>query len=106
MESWEESYSITKGNYKGLFLTKTVDSNLYGFSDTYWAVDRSDRKSVSDGIVLQGDNPAAWFSMNHKCVALSSAESEHTEAASVVHEIVNLNGISKHLGNKENICCR
>ncbi|XP_037870990.1 uncharacterized protein LOC119629381 [Bombyx mori] len=83
---------------KGLLFKKTNDNNLYGFSDADWAGDRSDRKSVSGGIILQGQNPIAWFSKKQQCVTLSSAESEYVAAASLAQEFVNLKGICKHLG--------
>lgn len=84
---------------KGLVFKKIEDTNLYGYSDSDWAGDRSDRKSVSGGIILHGVNPIAWFSKKQSCVALSTAESEYIAAAATAQELVNLKGLSKHLNN-------
>ena len=64
----------------GLFTPEPAGSGLLGhqyehpwleaFSDSDWASDKRDRKSVSSGIICKG------MSRTQRCIALSSAEAE------------------------------
>lgn len=85
----------TKG--RRLIFRKSGDYNLYGYSDSDWGGDKTDRKSVSGAIIFQGNNPISWFSKKQNCVALSSAESEYIAAAATAQDLLNLKGIAKHL---------
>ena len=46
------------------------------FSDADWASDRTDRKSMSGGILYVNGSPVNWLSKRQTTVALSSTESE------------------------------
>lgn len=72
---------------------KTTDVVLQGYSDADWARDKNDRKSVSGGIILHGENPVSWFSKKQGCVALSTAEAEYVAAATCAQDLINLRGI-------------
>lgn len=72
---------------------KSLDISLKAFSDSDWASDRLDRKSVSGSIILHGKNPVVWFSKKQGCVALSTAEAESVAAAACAQDLVNLRGM-------------
>ena len=82
---------------KGLTYTKNkiVNGNiqLKAFSDSDWASDKKDRKSVSGSLILHGNNPVSWFSKKQGCVALSTAEAEYVAAATCAQDLINLKGV-------------
>ena len=62
--------------------------NIVGYSDSDWAGDKDDRKSVSGFILFLNGVPIMWRSKSQKTVALSSAEAEYVAASEMVKEIV------------------
>ena len=62
--------------------------NLVGYSDSDWAGDKDDRKSISGFILFLNGVPIMWRSKSQKTVALSSAEAEYVSASEMVKEIV------------------
>ncbi|KAG2783624.1 hypothetical protein PC129_g10077 [Phytophthora cactorum] len=50
------------------------------FSDTDYAADKSDRKSVSGGVLMVGGMVVGWMCKKQKCVALSTIEAEFVAA--------------------------
>ncbi|KAJ8894361.1 hypothetical protein PR048_007003, partial [Dryococelus australis] len=57
------------------------DDKLVCYSDSDWAGDKHDRKSVSGCVLLQGKNSISWGSRKQGIVALSTAEAEYIACA-------------------------
>ena len=68
------------------------------FSDSDWAGNPDDRKSVGCLIVFLNDVPIAWRSRSQKVVSLSSAEAEFYACAEAVREIPFITQILLFLG--------
>ncbi|KAL1448410.1 hypothetical protein WDU94_012392 [Cyamophila willieti] len=77
------------------------DKRLVAFSDSDWAQDSKDGKSVSGGIVFFCGNPVMWLSKKQTCVTLSSTEAEYVAAALISTEIISLKSICKDLINED-----
>ena len=79
----------TKG--KGLKISPTVSDDglwtLEVFSDSDWAGDVNDRRSVGCYIIFLNGVPIAWRSRSQKVVSLSSSEAEFYACAEAVREI-------------------
>lgn len=88
---------------KELSLTfiKNKEEKLIVYSDSDWAGNPLNRKSIAGGIILYHWNPVNWFSRKQNCVALSSTEAEYISAALACAEILNIRGIDKDLHDKE-----
>lgn len=65
----------------GILYCKQEDEKLIAYSDADWAADKSDRKSVSGGLVCFAGAPIIYFSRKQTAIALSSCESELIAAA-------------------------
>ncbi|RVE40949.1 hypothetical protein evm_014401 [Chilo suppressalis] len=76
-------------------------SSIIVYSDSDWAGDKGDRKSVSGCVVLYNINIISWYSRKQNCVALSTAEAEYVAASLAAFEALNLKGVAQNLG--ENI---
>ncbi|KAJ8886561.1 hypothetical protein PR048_012773 [Dryococelus australis] len=57
------------------------DDTLVCYSDSDWAGDKLDRKSVSGCVLLHGQNKISWGSRKQGTVALSTAEAEYIACA-------------------------
>lgn len=75
--------------------------NLIGYSDSDWAADLSDRKSVSGGVIYYCGNPVSWLSKKQHCVTLSSTEAEYVAGSLVCAEMIALKGIATDLSNHD-----
>lgn len=78
---------------KGLVYKKEDSNCLQAFSDSDWAGDRVDRKSVSGVSIFHRGNLVSWSSKKQATVALSTAESEYVAAALTVSETVLIIGV-------------
>jgi hypothetical protein len=76
------------------------DFFLRGYTDSDWATDSHDRKSVSGCcFLLSPVGPAiSWASRKQVCVALSSCEAEYVAMSQAAQELVFLRGLLKDLG--------
>ena len=76
---------------KGLKLAPRLDPNdlwtLEVYSDSDWAGDPDDRKSVGCYIIFLNGVPIAWRSKSQKVVSLSSSEAEFYACAEAVREV-------------------
>ncbi|GKD83967.1 putative RNA-directed DNA polymerase [Tanacetum coccineum] len=81
-------YRYLKGSPgKGLFFEKKPNHQVSGYTDAYWAGDRTDGKSTSGYFTFIGGNLVTWRSKKQKVVARSSAEAEYR---GMVHAAVNI----------------
>jgi hypothetical protein len=64
---------------KAMVLEFNGSSNqgIVAFSDSDWASDITDRKSVTGNFVTLGQGPISWLSRKQKTIALSSTEAEY-----------------------------
>ena len=69
--------------------------NSGGYSDADFAADKSDRKSVTGGLIEVASMLVVWFTCKHSGVSLSTMEAEYTAASLVVAEMI---GIKELLG--------
>ncbi|KAF5481818.1 hypothetical protein F2P56_002440, partial [Juglans regia] len=58
----------------GLLISKVINLDLQAFSDSDWAADRDDRRSVKAHFIFQGPNLISWSCKQQPTVARSSAE--------------------------------
>ncbi|KAL3633341.1 hypothetical protein CASFOL_022868 [Castilleja foliolosa] len=85
----------------GLRLNKPKDHNITGFSDSDWATDVDDRRSVSGYCVFVGDNIVSWSSKKQGCVSRSSTEAEYRSLAQVTSEITWISYLLNELDVKQ-----
>lgn len=70
---------------------------LVGYSDSDWAADIKDRKSVTGGVIYFYGNPVVWISKKQNCVTLSSTEAEYVAGCLIGAELIALKGIVKDI---------
>ena len=74
------------------------DKNFVVYTDADWASDKSDRKSISGGVVMFYGGPISYASKKQNSVATSSAESEYISVAMFVKQGRWMAQILKDLG--------
>jgi hypothetical protein len=67
--------------------TKTNKWVLKVYSDSDWAGDKDDRRSIGSYIIFLNDVPIEWRSKSQKAVAMSSAEAEFYACGEAVKEV-------------------
>ena len=70
------------------FPKDSVKWELYVYSDSDWAGDKDNRRSVSGYVMFLCGVPIAWRSKQQKTVALSSSEAEFVAASEAVKDIL------------------
>jgi len=87
---------------KGLRIKPTRDGKwtLKVYSDSDWAGDKDDRRSVGSYIIFLNDVPIEWRSKSQKVVAMSSAEAEFYACGEAVKEVPFVAQIMMFLGVK------
>ncbi|KAL3630958.1 hypothetical protein CASFOL_023942 [Castilleja foliolosa] len=81
----------------GLNFQRPNHLNVTGFSDSDWAADIDDRRSVSGYCVYFGGNLISWSSKKQHCVSRSSTEAEYRSLAQLTSEISWIQYILKEL---------
>lgn len=83
-------------------LVITYDGNkgltLKGFSDSDWAGDKRERRSVSGYVFMLAGAPVTWKSVKQRTVALSSTEAEYMGLCEAAKEAVWLRQLLTHVG--------
>ena len=73
----------------GLIYGLNIDDLLFeGFTDSDWAADRTDRRSISGNVFKLYGAPISWQSKKQQTVALSSTEAEYMAASLATQEAV------------------
>lgn len=89
-----------KGTHQyGLHYSKQ-GNQLIAYSDADWAADRSDRRSVSGGIILYAGAPVVYFSRKQTAIALSSCEPELIAAGEVCKSLKWLSMLAEEMNLK------
>lgn len=79
------------------YLSSTIDIgilyrgdhiNLIGFSDSDFAGDKMDRRSISAHAIFIGEGAISWLSKKQETVSLSSTEAEYKALTSTTKEIL------------------
>ena len=82
----------------GMYFPKDGDYDVIEcFSDSDWAGDQTDRKSISCGVFRCGDCTLSEFSRGQAIQALSSAEAEYYAAVSVAADGLHLQQVLDHM---------
>ena len=61
----------------GVWYNKDSNDVLAGYSDTDWAGNANDKKSISGGCFYVGNNLVSWMSKKQNSILLSTAEAEY-----------------------------
>ena len=108
------SYLASAAHQGLLFTPEPAGSGLLGhqyehpwmleaFSDSDWASDKRDRKSVSSGIICVQGNVVHSSSRTQRCIALSSAEAELYSSSGVLCDTFLLKRVMEFLLQLENL---
>jgi len=71
-----------------IFYARDNSLQLHAYSDSTWASDPTDRRSISGYCILLGSSPLAWKSKKQTAVSRSSTEAELRALATTTAEIV------------------
>ena len=71
-----------------LFYARDSPLELHAYSDSTWASDPSDRRSVTSYCIFLGSSPLTWKSKKHAAVSRPSTETELRALATTTSEIV------------------
>jgi hypothetical protein len=71
-----------------LFYARNSPLQLHAYSDSTWASDPTDRRSITGYCILLGSSPIAWKSKKQAAVSRSSTEAELRALATTTSEIV------------------
>ena len=72
----------------GLFYCKEFNLSLAGFSDSEWASNADDKKSITGGCFYVGANLAVWMSKKQNSVSLFTAEAEYIAGGSCCSQLL------------------
>eukprot|EP00253_Pinus_taeda_P018381 PITA_18381 len=70
----------------GVLYTKTSDFRLVGYTDSNWAGNVNDRKSMSGYVFHLGSGAISWASKKQSIVSLSTAESKYVAATAAAYQ--------------------
>jgi hypothetical protein len=87
----------TKNRELVLKPTNEYHWNIKGYSDSDYAGDADNRRSVSGYVIYFNNCPIAWKSRGQKTVALSSTEAEYIALSEVSTEIVFISEVLKFM---------
>ena len=72
----------------GLYYGRDHDYNLYGYMDSDWAGNSTNRKRNSGGYYCLGSTMISWFSKKQSSVALNTIEAEYIASCSASCEAI------------------
>ena len=86
----------TVGDSRGRRTQVQVD--VCAFSDSDWANDKGDRRSVTGWVAKLNGDPVSWSSKKQRVVALSTCEAELYAESAAIQEVLWLRGLMEELG--------
>ncbi|TID31301.1 hypothetical protein CANINC_000106, partial [Pichia inconspicua] len=86
----------------GIIYQKKDKFELVGYSDSDWAGDKFDRKSITGYVFILAGAAITWKSRKQPTVALSSTEAEYMALGDTVKELLWLIQLLNHIGMKFN----
>eukprot|EP00253_Pinus_taeda_P020444 PITA_20444 len=89
---------------EGIFLSQSnVEASplLVGFTDSDWAGDHDDRKSIAGYVFTLGSGPITWACKKQAAISLSSAEAEYRGAVEASKEALWLRHILSEFGFRQ-----
>ena len=81
-----------------VFYSSSTTVSLFGYTDSDWAGDSSDRRSTVGYVFQLGSGPISWSSKKVKTLYLSSCEAEYRVAKEAAKEEVWLRHVLTELG--------
>ena len=69
-------------------LSYRKDCDIVGFSDSDWAGNLDDRKSISGNLFVYGGGAISWLSKKQPVIALSTSEAEYIALSYAVQEAI------------------
>jgi hypothetical protein len=94
VQHWDAAVQVLlylyKTKFKGICLGFEHQGcpKLLGYTDSDWANDVEDRKSISGGVVLWGGSLLAWYSRKQTMVATSTTEAETIAAVDMAYSLL------------------
>ncbi|KAJ4970442.1 hypothetical protein NE237_003541 [Protea cynaroides] len=82
----------------GFLITKNSALTLQAFTNSDWARNSTDSKSIGGYAIYLGSNLISWTSRKQKIVARSSTESEYKALVDAVAELIGLESLLKKIG--------
>ena len=82
----------------GVFYSSSTTVSLFGYTDSNWAGDSSDRRTIVGYVFQLGSGPISWSSKKVKTLSLSSCEAEYRAAKEAAKEAVWLRHVLTELG--------
>ncbi|RDY02135.1 hypothetical protein CR513_14435, partial [Mucuna pruriens] len=76
---------------------KSVSDEIYGYYDSNWCGDKSDRKSTTKYVFIMCGAPILWRSKKQPVVALSSCEAEYIAASMAACHALWLENLMKEM---------
>ena len=92
------AYLNSTANYQLTYRQGSGLIKLTGYSDSDWASDKTDRRSVTGYMFSIGEAPISWRSKKQRTVALSSTEAEYMASTQATKEAVWLRHLLAELG--------
>ena len=101
-------YGIVYGKGLDISGSLNINSKLKAYSDSDYAADKLNRKSILGYVYMFGGGPISWMSRKQKSVATSTTEAEYMALSTCAKEglwiaqLLKDMGYDKYLGNKLN----
>ena len=108
---WKAARSILgyamRTSYFGIsFQKETLTGiSLISFADADYASRRTDRRSMSGGVVMCAGGPVSWHSKTQKCVTLSTTQAEYVGISDMGKDILFLRQVCCFMFPKASIPC-
>src|SRR4051812_24482240 len=84
--------------FYGLWYPRGSTFALCGYTDSDWAGDKDDRKSISGACQFLGRSLVCWSSKKQNCISLSTAEAEYVATASAFTQLLWMRQTLKEYG--------
>lgn len=80
-----------------------INDQLVGYSDSDFAMDKTDRKSVLGNVFMLAGGPISWMSKKQKSVATSTMDAEYMAMCSCAKQAQHLAHLLRYMGFEEHV---